>query len=743
VSFLNQIKKNNFLLLHLFIVACIDIYLQFIPLTKIFSFEYSFVNAILLCFLSGIYFIAAYRKADDNFDRAFFKQRILLSYFFFLLLPALISIANSFFTIQCPLTDGLSFYLVITFPAVIVGASLGIISVSIFRRFSFLIFVILFLAVLSIPLFEFYFNPQIYFYNPVFGFYPGTIYDEGLGVNLHLIIYRILNLIYFGAVFFILYKRKILLHNLKKKLFFAAVLLTAVLFNYFSPAIGYSTTFSKLNDELNNKVETSHFIIHFPRHINRSMLKALCLTHEYYYTELSKFFGYEMNAKINSYIFYDNAQKKELIGTANADIAKPWLNCSFITLNSYEETLRHELAHCFSSKMGTGIFKVASGLNPALIEGIAVSADPFYDEHSIDFMAALAYKEGYKTNIENLFGGFSFYSNSSSVSYIYAGSFTKFLIQKYGIGKFKKYYSSNNFEASFGITFQNVEKKYYNFIDTLNYEFNPNEANYYYGYKSIFYKICPRYAAAQLEKAWQLYNDNEYTSADKIFTAINNLTENYPSLIGHAECLLKESKINGAINLLKSKIENFKKTSYYFNVELKLADSYFIYGETEKADSIYENIVRQNPTEALINLANLRLSLSGNKDILKIYLTGNDYDRFLLLKRLNEARYDYYSIPAMINLAKYFNIDYRIMSEVFTKPPETNNFSEIYAMYKISNYMFENLDFRNALKYASLSVHNNRDKDYDLIFKENYNKINWCNSNSSYIFASAKYNGHF
>ena len=52
-------------------------------------------------------------------------------------------------------------------------------------------------------------------------------------------------------------------------------------------------------------------------------------------------------------------------------------------------TLKHEIAHCFTASFGTGIFKLASGFNPALIEGVAEAADGFYDENSIHYLASL------------------------------------------------------------------------------------------------------------------------------------------------------------------------------------------------------------------------------------------------------------------------------------------------------------------------------------------------------------------
>ena len=714
-----------------------NIYLQFIPLTKFFSFEFSFINAILLTFLSGIYFILFYKKNNGG-SHKFILKKISFAYILFLIFPALISIIHSFFTSNCPLMHGASFYLIITLPSVIVGASLGIISANIYKHFQLLIFLFLFLIILSIPLFEFYLNPQIYFYNPIFAFYPGTIYDENVSINLHLVIYRIINLIYFGTILFILLKKNILSSKLKRIAFLTSLFLISMAFVYFSSDFDFSTSFSKLNKKLNNKVETMHFIIHFPPQIDDNLKKSLCLTHEFYYSQLEKKLGVKEKVKINSYIFDSNAEKKKLIGTANADISKPWQGCSYITLNDYKETLQHELAHCISSNFGVGILKVAYKLNPALIEGIAVSASPFYDEHSIYYMAGIAYKNGYKVNLQSLFDGYTFYTNASSISYVYAGSFSKYLIDNYGINKYKKYYSSNNFYASFNLPFLKAQSRFYNFLDSLNITHSSNEAHYYFGYKSIFNKYCPRYVAEQIKIAWQLYNNKKYYSAEKYFYNINDQTNNYSSLIGLADSYIKENNSNKAIELLRSNISKYMDTGYFYNVEMKLADIYAISGLSNEADSIYEKIVRENPNYFFISEAKIRLAFNNDPAKLKVYLNGTNFDRFLILKNINENRYNYYSIPVILELASSLNINVNLIKKIFSRSLDTKNFQEVYSIYKISEYLFEHLEINSALKLADLAVKNNHNWDYDSIFKENYNKINWSYSNYNYIFNNIK-----
>ncbi|HEX9741099.1 MAG TPA: hypothetical protein VGA29_10020, partial [Ignavibacteriaceae bacterium] len=115
----------------------------------------------------------------------------------FLIVPFLVSVFNSFFTGFCSFSDGVLFYLVITFPSVLIGYACGLTCYYLFKRFWRTLFFLSIILILLIALVEFYFNPQVYFYNPVLGYLPGTIYDEGLSVDSKLMFYRMLNVLFF------------------------------------------------------------------------------------------------------------------------------------------------------------------------------------------------------------------------------------------------------------------------------------------------------------------------------------------------------------------------------------------------------------------------------------------------------------------------------------------------------------------------------------------------------------------
>ena len=222
--------------IYLFIIILFNVLLLNFPLTNVFGFEFSVLNALLLVLLSGFYTLSLLKSTEKI--KTFFNIN-LTSFAVFLFFPLVISLSHDLFTVSCSIKDGLVFYLVITLPSVMIGAALAVLSEFISRKFAYLFFILLYLAVLSITFFEFFYNPQIYFYNPVYGYFPGTIYDEAIGVDLKLIIYRSLNLIFFGSVYlvssYVYFEQKII----SRKLIIYITSLITVVFIYLSPSFGY------------------------------------------------------------------------------------------------------------------------------------------------------------------------------------------------------------------------------------------------------------------------------------------------------------------------------------------------------------------------------------------------------------------------------------------------------------------------------------------------------------------------
>lgn len=722
---------RNYILIYLAIVLIFNLVLLEFPLTKVFGYEFSVLNSVLLVLLVGIYSIKFYKIHFEN-KRKFLVKELFISLPLFLIIPFCVSVVNSIFIGFCSFYDGVLFYIVLTTPSVFIAVSLAMISVVYLKRFNVLFFVIMYLGILSIIIFEIYFNPQVYIYNAIIGFFPGTVYDEGIAVSGKLILYRFFNILYFGSV--LIYAIKILTKKQKRnKLYFTYyLLLFPVLFYFFSPDLGYSTTENSLAKDLNKSIETNHFVIHFDKRTPNEKINLIVLNHEYYYQELTKYFNCKPNEKINSFVFYNDDQKGLLFGSRNADVAKPWLNQIYISLDTWNNTLKHELAHCFSAEFGTGFLKLASGWNPALIEGIAEAADGYFDENELHYIAALAYNSGYKIDIDYLFTKLGFFNQASTMSYVFAGSFVQYLIERYGIENFKKYYANGDFTYTYKYEFSNVVKSYYTFLSNTNSDFSIDQANYYFGRKSIFQKVCPRAVSELLDAGWEQFNNYNYKGASTAFPKVLELTDSYSALVGIVKSLEKQNSIIQGANILSDNIEKYVNTSYYYNLQLILADLFARIDLFDTADSIYSNIVVEFPNRRLYYLSLTRIALVESKKI-KDYLDGTDFDKYSILLDLNNGKYNYASLPIIIDLSRSVNESVSLFENRINKKFVVDSYISSYAAFKLSEYLMENFDFINAKKFAGLSLRYDKDKNFYSILKENLNKTEWFNKNANLL----------
>lgn len=736
--FFITIKKNYFYSVLLLVVIAVNIYLQTLPLTNVFGYEFAAINALLLSFLSGFLVITLLKK---NLKEPNKSKKINLTGKLTLLLgiPFFISIINSVFKGFCSFTDGLLFYLVITLPSVIIGTAIGSVVFLLFRKLRYIFFIIIFFAILFIAVLEIYFNPQVYLFNPLFAYFPGTIYDEGITVNLKLLLYRISNVIFFLPLMFFAI-RKSFSSAFKSKRFLVISITAIVLIFYFliSPMFGFTTTEARIQVFLTTRIESEHIIFYTDSRIEKDDLEQIVLNSEYYYSQLKKFFKDEPQSRINIYLFFDRTQKKELFGSANADVSKPWLNSVYISFDSWETTLKHELAHCFSAEFGSGVFKLAADFNPSLIEGIAEAADGFYDENDINYLASLAFKNDYRINLSSLFSYLSFFKSVSGLSYIYSGSFVDYLETEFGIEKVKQFYKSNDFINSFNNEMSFVIKKYESYLDTLNSFERKAKADFYFGYKPLISKVCPRFVSSRLEKAWKYYSIKSFEKAENLFHDILYKADNYNALIGLAEIYGDQDSLNKAINLLRKNLPVYAGTGNEYDLKFRLADLYVKVGDEEKASEIYHAISEVKPCRRFELLADTRISLLNN-GLIRDYIYGSNYDKYNILKELSSVSYNYSAVPFMIELSKSLEESYKIFLLNFKITPEVKDELSCYAVYKLSEYMMKNSDFINARKFAGLSL---RYKDNPNLYKlvnEHYLKTGWFVKNAERVLTKTKF----
>lgn len=718
------LSYKNGLLVYASVLIVINYFLTQLPLTSTFGYEFAAFNGLILCISAGLYTINAFHKS------VFVLTELIKNLFILFLIPLIISVINSIFTMFCSFVDGIIFYLLIVSVSIVYGTALAFLINFTIRRFAKLLFFTVIIFVALIPILEIYFNPQVYFYSPLIGFFPGNIYDEGLSADWELFFHQLLVITFSLLIIYFIQKQKTLV--LKSKfLFVAAILIVVSLFQYLSPYLGFTTTFTKLNSVLFKQIESESLVLHYER-IDSTEAELIALNQEYYYSELSDQLGVKPSKKINVYLFNNREQKKILFGAGNADVAKPWQYSIYISADSWQNTLKHELAHIFAAEFGSGILKIASGFNAALIEGMAESLDGFSNDISIKDMTSLAYNNGYVVDVKSLFTGLSFFKDNSSLAYTYSGAFIQYLTDEYGIEKVKEFYNNGDFESVFKTKIEVAQKEFDKSIISPELSNKKAMADYYFGKLSIIQKVCPRYIGDRLGKAYQYLSENKFQKAEILFEEINNKTLNYSSLVGLSEIYYQRNKKSEAIQLILNNYKKFTATSYYNNMIFRLAELYSLNMQNDSAVYFYKKIVEDNPNHQLIYLCNTRLSLLEENKLYE-YLDGSDSLKLKILISLNEKEYNYHSLPIIVNILQNQNIDYKKSLSIFNKTFIVNNIESSFAAFKLSQYMLGNRDFINARKYAALSL---RYKEMNLFLnamQAQFEKASWLLKNSNQV----------
>ena len=184
------------------------------------------------------------------------------------------------------------------------------------------------------------------------------------------------------------------------------------------------------------KYESAHFIVYFhKRTLAERKLHEIIQEREKVYTRIAEILGIEPPHKIRLFLFPSSREKTFYTGHIGAGAAQ-----GFTVMEVYNEEIKvephHELTHIIASLINPS--------PPALLnEGLAVSIVPYWDGKHVDEWVRLYRRKKELIPLMTLltFTEIGSPSTMPSVSYPEAGSFVKFLIERYGIDKFRQLYS--------------------------------------------------------------------------------------------------------------------------------------------------------------------------------------------------------------------------------------------------------------------------------------------------------------
>jgi hypothetical protein len=401
-------------------------------------------------------------------------------------------------------------------------------------------------VLLLAALWRFYSSPAVFSYTPLVGYFPGNLYDENVRLAAPLLWARLEQVLWLVAILAAVAMRldvpamrvtrapRPVGRRLRPFALLVACALAATLLHINGGALGYNVDASDIEDVLDGRIETAHFVIHYARtpEIEKD-IRLIAEDHELRYAEVVAQLGVAPPGKLESFYFADRDQKGRWMGARDVEMAKPWRQEIYLDHRSFPHTsLRHEIAHAVASSFGDPIFGVAARrvlgvpllFSPGLIEGLAVAVDwPGGDYGRLTpHEAVRALQEmGLRPSIRALLS-LGFLAQSSQRSYQTAGSFVRFLLDTYGAPALRRlYHSGGDFQGAYGKSLATLETEWLAMLQTIAVPRDVVEgARERFRTGSVFARPCPHAVAAREERARDLASRGDRAGAINLMRAV-------------------------------------------------------------------------------------------------------------------------------------------------------------------------------------------------------------------------------
>ena len=538
MSLINLLFRKKVFFSFLFVLL-FSVALHFFPLINSLGYEFSVVISFVISFVC--IFISSEIVYDYKKSTYFGRSRIedviysvLFLNILILMIPFISGIIGSSFNEYCYFRQGLLFFLLIPLVTTIFSTALGLFCGYVFMRRGFFIGSIAVLVIICYSFLELYSNVHLFFYNPILGYFPGPIYDRIIPITQTLVVYRFLVV---AAAFFLLKLVQLLPGFKNYKFGLHNILILIVLFIIVSVGFlkkqefGFTYSRDFITEEyLTETVETDYFYIHYsPFHETSEEIELIMQDHEWRYKELRDFLQLESDKKIHSFIYPDQALRKKLIGAGSTTIANPIHGEIHLIYDSFpHDVLKHELVHVMAAEFGTKFLKISP--NYGLVEGIAVASDWDIRGLSRHKLSKNLVESGKAPEIKDILG-VGFWYSPGAKSYTIMGSFCRYLIDTFGINKFKEFYQTGNTD-SYGKSLEELVASWKKFLKGI--EINKKEkelSDRRFTDKGLFGDYCPREVEIYKIKGINAYRENKMGLASSYFGEALEIDENNTELL--------------------------------------------------------------------------------------------------------------------------------------------------------------------------------------------------------------------
>jgi hypothetical protein len=545
-----------------------------------------------------------------------------------LVIPLVILLANAVFVRNCSILEGILFFVLLPGVSALFSTALAFFC-TMHYRWPRTAFVMIGALTLLYALALGYYTPAIFSYNFFYGYFPGFTYDEGLQVTGTLVSFRILTL-GLGVVFLwlgyllltrvdrtagVVKKGVALLRVLAgrdQRGLSVLVLSLAVASYMFRCQLGYESTSGYIRSQLGGVLRTEHFDIYYPQGlVSDGDLSRLVDEHEFRFAQLMQLFSLRRFGRIESYIYPSADVKLKLMGAGNTDIAKPWSMQIHVTLQSALATVQHELTHVMAGRFGWPVIHASPSVG--LTEGLAMAVEWNYGARTLHEYSAAMEQLRIAPNIERILTPMGFVTQAPAISYVLAGSFCRYLIDKYGIRPFLLVYGGRDWKVIYGRPVPILVQEWRTYLRRYDVDQTDLAATKaFFTRPSIFQKTCPRVIGERNSMAVRAVAAGQYAVAESLYSVSYAEGKGIESLAGLLRAALRRGAYDSVVVIFDRAQQADGSPDRFLPLSLLLGDALWGLDSTAEAADVYRTLRFVDLTDAYTEAASVRLMATGD-----------------------------------------------------------------------------------------------------------------------------------
>ncbi|NUM79418.1 hypothetical protein HUU42_01330 [bacterium] len=615
------------------------------PLLSEFDYEFNEILSLVLVVTSSVWAIESVKL----FDEISVEKRPSNFYLFSVI--AVTSIVNaglSFLAVAgysvfhgCGGVRGLLWFWLLPICAVFFGTGLGIVLAGWLRRFHKRILCAVFAVAFVYNVWTVYRHVPIFIYSNFFGYFAGPIYDELIPIDSTLVQFRngtVLWGLLLGSLGFYGWNKRSRRRSGRLWMLCGTLALLILVIELNREAIGFDVSYSKLETELSEEIQTQHVRLKFDPGIDSTSMRLLAAQSEFFYRQNYRALNLSADRPVTVFIYRDAQQKKKLMGAGSTNFAKIWRDEIHVNADEAENVMEHEIVHILAGEFANPYY---STRRIGFLEGLAVAIEwneSYFTPH--EWAAALK-RLNKLPPVLPMIEGHGFFWTASGMSYIISGSFVKFLIDTYGIERFKHVYNDSTLEEVYDKSGETLIGEWSQSLDSVVLAEQDVRFAEWLIQPSLFQRRCPHRVAEISHQAFEAYANYNYAEAERRFDkALSIDPDHYGLRMSRIRCRYYSRYFDDALDEVNQLLDS-KKLNYAASASALIlkGDTFLQLGQPDSAQAIYSKILKDygNIRNVYIG-AHLRLSFFNHLEqasaLKRILSTENRDEQLDILQRV-------------------------------------------------------------------------------------------------------------